>query len=515
MEVTSCEIIGGLSALRLTFNVTQDVAGNRSVVRLNRVEMRTLVSIAPITCCLAGDVYVNGVHAGVMNLTNTTACVVDLSQEYSGGSEGDVLFSGFEVWDVPVEHGQDGAGEITAQAGVAVYSNLQKLDYSISGRVTTALPRIPRVSALTAAGVALGQKMTLALSRAAAGFQDTVTWRCGTRNGTLAERTEETALTWTVPLELAAQAPEAIQVPVVLTVTTFYGGAQVGSRDTEVSCTVPESVVPTVTAEVTDRLGYADRFGGYIQGQSQARVVTQAAGAYGSTIRQIRVSCGGLSGTGAETCFALEQSGNVALSVTVTDSRGRTAAWEGNLTVLPYAKPRVSIREACRCDEEGTPQADGAWLKLVFDGAVTALEGNSAAYRCLCTIHGGGDTRQVELTDYQNQQTVTGGVVLLTAGADTSYDCRITVQDEFCTVESEAALVSVAFALLDFCRGTKAVGIGMRAKNPGKLSIGLDADMGEHRIGNLPEPAEDTDAATKAYVDGCILRLAQRLGLEA
>ena len=88
------------------------------------------------------------------------------------------------------------------------------------------------------------------------------------------------------------------------------------------------------------------------------------------------------------------------------------------------------------------------------------------------------------------------------------------VQDHFCTVLSGTALVSVAFALMDFYSGTRAVGIGMRAVNPGMLSVGLDTDMSEHRLGNLAAPELDADAATKAYVDGCIRQLAQQLGLE-
>ena len=42
----------------------------------------------------------------------------------------------------------------------------------------------------------------------------------------------------------------------------------------------------------------------------------------------------------------------------------------------------------------------------------------------------------------------------------------------------------------------------MRAKNPGKVSIGLDVNMEEHRLGNLLDPEGSQDAATKAYVDG-------------
>ena len=72
---------------------------------------------------------------------------------------------------------------------------------------------------------------------------------------------------------------------------------------------------------------------------------------------------------------------------------------------------------------------------------------------------------------------------------------------------SQTALVNVAFVLVDLCRSTKAVGIGMRAKNAQKLSIGVDTDMNECAIGNMADPTNEQDAATKAYVDRVISRV--------
>lgn len=117
------------------------------------------------------------------------------------------------------------------------------------------------------------------------------------------------------------------------------------------------------------------------------------------------------------------------------------------------------------------------------------------------------------LTDYAGHFTVTGGQVILPAGVDTGYDCQIQVQDSFCTGGSDTVLVSVAFALLDLCRATRAVGIGMRAKKPGAVSIGLNMDMDEHRLSNLASPESEADAATKAYVDECIRQLREQLNL--
>ena len=507
----SCEIYGSRFACRLTYNLSQNIGGNYSVIRITKVELKSLQSMPTTECWVLGSISVNGSNACTLELTGTTSCSVTMNQSYHGGGEGNGWFSGFSTRDMVIGHGEDGNGGFSVYASLdVIMTNQIGLDPGIRNSTYVGLPQIPRVSSLSAGGVVLGQEMTLRISRASSAFSDTVTWRCGSRSGTLAEKTTATELKWTPPIDLAAQATASTTVNITLTIQTFVNGSQVGSRETNVNCTVPDSVVPTVTAEVTDRMGYLDRYGGYVQSQSQARVVTTAAGVYGSTIRSIAAHCGGLTGSGADVSFALGDSGEVPITVTVTDSRGRTAQWSSSINVLPYRKPQVTVTQAYRCDSQGNPQPDGDWLRVVFGGSVTALTGNGAIYRGICRVHGGTGERSVLLADYTGQTTVTGGSFLLTAGLDTGYDCSVTVQDNFCTVESGGSLVSIAFALLDFDRQNKAVGIGMRAKNPGKVSIGLDVNMEEHRIGNLLDPAESQDAATKGYVDAAVRKAAPR-----
>ena len=504
--MASFEIIGSQFAARVYYDLTQDVGLNRSVMNITGVSMRSTVdSWVTQSCRVVGSITINGSTAVKMEYTNTASTGIMMSKSYNtvGGS--------VSKYSVTVNHQEDGSGPISVYVNLSVYINSNSMGAGgIKQTEAFALPLIPRVSTLTAAGVALGQEMTITITRAAAGFTDTVTWSCGSQSGTIAAMTALTQLKWVPPVSLASQAPEATQVAVVLTVTSFLNGSQVGSKSIMVQCAIPESVVPTLSVTVADRMGHTDKFGSYVQNQSQARVVTQAAGVYGSAIRSITAKCGALSASGADVSFALGQSGSVPITVTVTDSRGRSASFWTSITVLPYRLPQVTIREAYRCNETGQQQPDGQWLRVVFDGSVTALAGNGATYRGICSVHNGDTTRTVLLADYTGQQTVTGGSFLLTAGIDTAYDCRVSVQDDFHTVTSVDMLVGVAFALMDFCRDTRAVGIGMRAKNAGKLSIGLDTDMEEHSIGNLADPRSETHAATKRYVDGLTRKAAHR-----
>ena len=499
--MANCEILGYQFAARIDYRVEQDVLRNRSVVHITGLALRTLRPFPALNCWLVGSVTINGTQAARLELTNTASCGVTLSEEYYAGGEG--TWSGFSSQDVVLDHQTDGSCDVTFHADLRVFrtSGAGALDPGINAGVTVQLPSIPRVSELSASAVTLGQEMTILLSRAAARFRDTVTWRCGSESGTIAEQTGETELRWTAPVDLAWQAPDTAAAAVTIAVTSFDGELEVGCREVTVLCPIPEEIVPTLTVAVTDAMGYTETHGGYIRTRSRARVRTQAAGACGSSVAAIAVTCGGLTATGGGAGFAL------------AGSRGRTAVWSGAITVLPYEKPWAAITQAYRCDSGGNSQPDGGYLKLIFDAGVTAVENGTAEYRVYQAVHGGSQVIETALAGFAGAFAVSGGSVVLPAGVDSGYDCRILVTDSFQTVQSMAASVGVAFVLLDLCRDTKALGLGMRARTAGVLSIGMDADLTEHRILNLPEPLDAREAATKAYVDSRLQALASAMGI--
>lgn len=507
-----CELKSYRFAVRVEYEAGQDVGANQTAIRVRRVEVKSLWGDRA-NCWMIGTVRVNGSTAVNMILDSAYACAFTLTDVYDGCTEAS---QGFTAADVKILHNPDGTA---ADASVAIDMRIRVtggdvLEPSISGTVKIPLERIPRVSAIQAEPVELGQPMTIRLKRSSPDFRDAVSWVCGTKSGTIAEAGADTELSFTPPLTLASEMPNSVLVPVTLQVTTYSGDKPIGMETLTLDCRVPERVVPMLTISVTDKKGYASNHGGYIQGQSQARVQSFPSGAYGSTIREIAVTCGSNTGSGDDVTFALPAKGLQTITVTVTDSRGRKAKQSCLIQVQAYSLPTAAIRRVFRCDPEGNEQADGTYAAVIFDGTVMGIQENTAHYQLLRQTRSGENLPAVQLTEYDNQLRVVNGRVVLPAGLDSSYDCRIRVRDSFGVGNSLVFTIPVAFALLDLHRDGRAVGIGMRARQDNTLSIGMTTDMDSHRLTNLPEPVDGTDAATMDYVNRKFRELAALVGVE-
>ena len=146
------------------------------------------------------------------------------------------------------------------------------------------------------------------------------------------------------------------------------------------------------------------------------------------------------------------------------------------------------------CDGGAHAAADGALAKAELSCAVTALSGQNTA---ACVLK-----YRVRGTDSWTEKTVTApGGTVFPADTGSDYQALLTASDRFTAVSSGILTLPAAFALLDFDRKNKAVGIGQRAGTGSTISLGLPVKMGGNRITDIGAPTDSTDAATKGYAD--------------
>lgn len=481
---------------RVAYTVRQDIAGNDSTVTVTGLELRSNGSYG--SCFVTGSIGIDGQTVCQLILSSTVGHAVVLA---NGEWKAVGSVSGTPV---RIAHGPDGTKAVSVSVSLKASPTSGSGSFTVgcSGAVSLDLPRIPRVSGLSASGVTLGTEMEIALTRAAEGFLDTVSWQCGDASGVIAEKTGETALSWTPPVSLAEANTQGTNVDVIFTVTTYSGETAIGSKSVTVRCQIPDSVVPALELTVTDKTGCYAKYGSFVRTRSQARVQTEASGAYGSTVKSISVSCGSLTASGEDAVFALTDPGNVTIRVTVTDSRGRTATGEETVTVADYQNPSAAITALYRCDSGGTANPQGAFGKAVFTGAVTPLnDKNAALYRLKKRIRGTESWSVSEISEYTGAYSPQGEAVF-SAGVDGDWEVCVCAADDFTEITGPVTVLPVAFSLLDFHRGSKSVGILQRASTPGAVDLGGDTVHHGHRLRDVGAPEEPDDAVTlRALLD--------------
>lgn len=300
-----------------------------------------------------------------------------------------------------------------------------------SGTLTT----IPRKSTLTVSNGTLGTAQTLTVTKKATSFTHTITYVSGEYSGTIATKSGATSISWTPPLTLATGAPYGTSVYVSFTIETFNGSTSIGTNTYAIWCSIPTSVIPSVSFAVSDPLGYLSTYGAYVQGKSKFSIAVTASGSYGSSISSYKVEADGktYSSASVET-DVIASSGTLTISVTVTDSRGRTATASKTVTVLAYESPRITSMTVKRTDANGVSDSSGNYLTIVFDAQGTSLDGKNgmgygASYKK--TTESESSYVYEDIEDYKDVFGVTGGTFTFPADPSFSYDVILYVADNF------------------------------------------------------------------------------------
>ena len=99
--------------------------------------------------------------------------------------------------------------------------------------------------------------------------------------------------------------------------------------------------------------------------------ITNATGSYGSTIKSYSITGEGLntsSTTGTSSKFS--RSGTFTYTLSVTDSRNRTATKTQSIIVYYYTAPTLSINQCVRADESFKPSTTGSYATIEVNYSV-------------------------------------------------------------------------------------------------------------------------------------------------
>lgn len=368
-------------------------------------------------------------------------------------------------WTGAISHGSDGSKKLDCSGSFTIDGS----SYLSGGNISCSiqLESIPRATkpTLSASTVALGSTVTINISPAVSGWTHNIYYRIGTGDWVRFATDVKSNYSWTVPLGIASSYPTATKGTITIGLNTYNGSTQIGGTQTvNLDITIPASVVPSVSdVTVSEAASGLSNFG-YVQTKSKLKIVASASGSYGSSIRSYVYDIGSQSYSGLENTYTMGEvvrdSDTVAVTVTVTDSRGRTASKTVSITVLAYSPPQITHFECSRCgDANGSANANGQYLKVTFGYSVSPLNNkNKASYLLKYSVYDDGKWGGLTSgTQYTYSGTYISATTILNTAS--TYQVGLVVTDSFGTA-SFYKEIGTAVRLLSYIVKRFAIAIG-------------------------------------------------------
>lgn len=445
-------------AINISIDITQNsqnIANNTSNVTVK------------VTASWTYGSYNKNSKSGWLKIDGTT---YDFTSSFNTGqstSGSQVLFTK----TVNVTHAADGKKTLSCSASYTSGVSSGTVTASNSKTLTT----IPRASSLTVDDGTLGTELSLTINRAEDTFKHTITYKCGTASGTVGTGLG-TSAKWNTSngntLNLASQNKTGTTVSVTFTLTTYSGSTAIGTSTKSIAMSIPTTVVPSISAiTLSEASSTVPSTYGYVKDYSKLKIVTTAAGVYGSTIKSIAVVYDSVTYSGGTvTTNVLRQTGTRTVSVTVTDSRGRKKTDTRTVNVQAYSKPVINSFTVVRCNADGSLNEQGEYMLVSYNASITAL-GNknekSFTIRYKKSSETNYTSKAISSTAYSVNSTT-----VIPANSGSSYNVSFDVKDHFATVTKTLILQS-AFTILNFKADGTGVGAGKVSEEPNLWDFGF------------------------------------------
>ncbi len=385
----------------------------------------------------------------------------DRSDSWSG--TGTVLEGGF--W---ATHNSDGTGSATVGYWMnTTYGN--SMSYGSGTIGLTAIPRASQPSINTWPGnspnITAGVECTIHMNRASTSFTHKVTYSIGSASGTIANSGVKDNVGWTPPTSLCAQFPNAKSKSGTITVITYNGSTQIGSKTCTFNLSIPDNSAPTLSSQsVVEQNTKVSAKGSSITIQqiSSKKVSVVPSAKYSASIS--KVVCNGvtLSNSGGTYSAILTNLSTGTFTFTVTDSRGLTGSVTVNTTYYSYNKPQITSGSLTRTEQTSSTGS------LNVGGTYSTTLSNTVTMTYERKVNGSSEGSS-SVTPTASSGNVSFSKSYTDLHYTNSYQVVITITDSFGEVTS---------ATISLGQGSYALWLGKTGvKTSGDLTVGGDESV--------------------------------------
>jgi hypothetical protein len=353
---------------------------------------------------------------------------------------------------------------------------------------TLTLTKIPRASALSApTSITTGSTMAVTITPANSAFKHKLQYKVGATVFHTSEYLPSTTTSYSYKIDHSWLSTAESSTLVVLLSTYTSAGVEVGSVYKLVSLSVPSTIKPSIASFTASSSVTTGTFANlYVQGKTSATLSATASAGAGASIVSYTYSGPNVSSvitsssiSSSCTTGTLQSSGSLKYTVTVKDSRGRTATGEVTIYSQPYALPKISYVAVQRCDANGNLSDSGTYAKYTVNSTYSTVNGKNTRTVTVAYSSDNGASYSPEITIQAATDTVgskTGvygdGVFALAS----TYLIRFTIKDAYGASDDESAPLQSAARPININSTGKGVAIGgMSTKNAFECS--MDADF--------------------------------------
>ena len=444
---------------------SQDIANNKSNITLHLYAQATSTNV--------GAYNFNGNSKAYIKIDGTTKkSSTTLNMDFRNKKKVEML-----TWTGDVSHNTDGKLTITISGNFDTNGPSSVTTGSVSKSWT--LTTIPRASSVTCADGNIGSSTTINISRASSSFTHTLTYSFQGLTGTIATKTSETSIGWTIPTSFYTKIPSAKSGSGTITCETFSGSTSVGTKTCTFNAMVLESTnKPTITATVADvnektiaLTGDSDKLVKYF---SNAQVSITATAKNSATIKSQKVVCGAKTGTSASNVLNGVESGTFNLSC--TDSRGFTDTDVVTKELIEYIK--LAFTDVKLSRPSTTSNTINCTLKGNYFNANFGQVDNTLSFKYRYIVSGGTwEENYIDLIPTINGNTFTYEASLGDIfDFNNEYEFEFVIEDQLITVVQPVAVP----------RGIPIIDIGKE-----NVTVNKQIYMGENKVLSFIVSKED------------------------
>ena len=415
--------------------------------------------------------------------------------------------SGATVWvasgTTTVSHNTDGSKSISVSAS---FNNADRGTYlpttgSCSGslKLTTILrattPSIDKPS------LDCGSAIKISGTSASSNFSHKVyvTWN-GTKTqiGTIVSGTTTPSFSYTIPTDWEKNIPDSTSGIATFTLETISGSTSVGSKTVNATIKVRSGVVPSIgTVSISDTNSICAGIGQYVQSQSKLKFSIATSGNQGSTITSVSTKFNGQTYSGSTfTTQAIQNSGTLSYTITVTDSRGRTATKSGSINVVAYNPPSLTNVSAKRANSGyAVDESSGTYALLHFKVGFTSLSNkNTTSFYIQYRASGASSWTKINswANNYTLEQDYKAGNLF--TSTTSTYEIAFGIKDKFMSDYSwQIVTVTPTYTLINFGKDGKSLTFfGQDGNNANRLTVKGDLVSNKYKFSSVIENTSST-----------------------